>query len=333
MTKPIRSRIAGCGAYLPSEIVKTDDLAEEVNPERFGIPNNFLSKRVGIIERRVAPPKVMQSDMAVESANIALKESGVNRKDIDCVIFCGIEGDYSEPATAHIVQDKVGTNGKVVFDVSNACNGFMSGVYIANNLITSGAIEAALVVTGERTTDVLYSAIPELKDTKDETAFRESWGILTVGDAGGAMVLTKSDTKEGIIDINTFADSSVWKYCYFGRDKDGLLAVKMMMKQIVACDRKWQKQVMSATYEKFNWSGEDVDHVYTHQTGYKMQQDIANVCGVPFAKVVQTYEKFGNITTATIPVSRYLFPPKPGEKSLLLGSGSGMTLIQAGVMD
>jgi len=139
-----KSKIYSTGVHFPEEIVKSDDLFAEINSEtKYDIPHNWMSNVMGIKERRVAPESAKPSDLAIPAAIQALQSAPeVDPKDIDLVIFCGIERDQSEPATAHTIQHKLGLNARYAFDLSNACFGFVDSMQVATNYI---ACETSLV--------------------------------------------------------------------------------------------------------------------------------------------------------------------------------------------
>ena len=105
---------------------------------------------MGIVERRMAPVNSKPSDLAIPAAKNAIDsaEPGI-AEDIDLVIFCGIERDQPEPATAHIIQDKLGLNSRYAFDMANACFGFVDAMQVAASYIKCGIVKYALIITGE----------------------------------------------------------------------------------------------------------------------------------------------------------------------------------------
>ena len=122
---------------------------EEIKPEsRFGIPHNWIDTRVGIKERRFVDFSTKPFDLAIDGSKKALDSAGIRPEDIDLIIFCGIDRDYIEPSTAHVVQHTLGSRA-ICMDVSNACQGIISGISVADAMIGSGSIETALICSGE----------------------------------------------------------------------------------------------------------------------------------------------------------------------------------------
>lgn len=111
MSEKYKAQIISVGSYLPKQIVTSDELFEEINSEQYGIPINWMSKKMGIKQRRIAKHGTPPSQLAINAAKKALKKSSINPSSIGMVLFCGIERDHPEPATAHIIQHKLGLKG------------------------------------------------------------------------------------------------------------------------------------------------------------------------------------------------------------------------------
>jgi 3-oxoacyl-[acyl-carrier-protein] synthase-3 len=217
------------------------------------------------------------------------------------------------------------------FDVSNACNGFMSGLYLADCMIASGRIETALVVTGEKPSKVMYEIMDLIKDCDNAEYFRKKLGVLTVGDSGGSMVLAKSDNGIGFQKFNSISDGKLAELCYYRYDEKGIIDGQMIMKDIGREVFNYQSKLIDKTYEILGWTPADVDHLISHQIGRKPFEMTAKLTGIPIEKATKTYDYYGNLTSATIPVNLFLNPPKTGDKLLLMGMGSGLSVIQAGL--
>ena len=327
-----RGYLMGVGAYLPKEIVKTRDLLEEVKSERFGVPVDFIERRIGIIEKRKAEEGSQPSDLAVTAGRVAINKAGISPLDIDCIIFCGIEGNWSEPATALAVQnDLEARNAILCFDVSNACNGFLSGMYIADSLIAAGRIECALVVTGEKTSRQINSLMKLLKSCDDTERFRNRVGALTVGDAGGAMVIGTSTNGIGFKKFNSVAEGQYHKMCWYKYDDNGNADGEMIMKEIAPTMKDLETEMLRQTYKLLDWTADDVDCLVSHQIGKKYHVQIAELTGVPLEKCTKTYDLYGNLASASIPVNLYLNPPKKGFNYLLIGGGASITIYHVGL--
>lgn len=337
------TEIVGIGGYVPRERVKSDDLMAEIGSEkRFGVKERFISEVIGIEERRIAREDEKPSDLAVAAVQVALENANILPQEIDMVIFCGIDRDWKEPATAHRVQQLVGAINATCFDVTNACHGFMNGVCIADSLIETGNAEIALICTGEKPSNVMFEAIRRLRQTGNSEVFKRWMGALTVGDAGGAMIIrrsenaigenTRGDNSRGFQKFNFSSNGKHAKLCYYEHDKHGKLDGQMLMKSISNEIVKFHKKMIGETYQTLDWSGQDVDCLMCHQVGARPHKQMASLANVDIKRAPITYKYFGNITSATIPVNFHYNVPKKGDKVLIMGTGSGLSISQTGVI-
>jgi len=325
-------QIAGIGTYLPSQIVTSQELMQEIkSEENYGLSETWLNDICGIDERRVANAEELPSIMAIKSAEIALKESGVNATEIDVVIFCGISREWIEPSIAHKVQHELGCVNAICFDVTNACHGFMNGILIADNLMQASNTSHVLVVTGEVSTDITMHYVEKLKEGRE--LLKKEMGIFTLGDAGAAMVLTpKNKSNRGFQYFNFHSDAKHTDLCKINATKDGSYEGQMLMKEISYMIVKLHADLIERTYKVLNWSHEDVKHMICHQVGKRPHQRMAKMAKVPLDIAPISYKKLGNITTATIPFNLYNARPKANDKILIAGTGSGLSISQSGLV-
>jgi len=300
-----KAKIYSSGVYYPSQIVKSDDIFAEIRSEtQYGIPYNWMSDVMGIEERRVAPDSALPSELAIPAARQALEGvPDINPQDIDLIIFCGIERDQSEPATAHTVQHKLGLNARYAFDISNACFGFVDAMQVATNYIRCGIVRYALIVTGEVPTRVLRAAVDKLKNGVDIKTARNIIGALSVGDAGGAVVMgpTKNDDKAGFELFNTVSYSQHVDKCIYKQREDGSIDGQMIMGLIAGTIIKSHHGLIDETLAKLGWT--EFDWVLSHQIGQRPFDKLSRMNGIRPSRMIKTLDKFGNITSATFPVN------------------------------
>lgn len=331
-----KAKIYSTGVHFPTEVVKSEELFVEINSEaQYDIPFNWMSDVMGIHERRVAPHDAKPSDLAIPAAEQALNSlPHLKREEIGLVIFCGIERDQSEPATAHTVQHKLGLNAQYAFDMANACFGFVDAMQIATNYISCGIVKYALVVTGEVPTRVSKAAIKVLKKGVDIKTARNIIGALSVGDAGGAAVIGPTETNEqaGFELFNTVSFSHLADKCIYKQREDGTIEGQMMMGQIAGAMIKSHVDLIGDTLNKLGWN--EFDWVLSHQIGQRPFDRLSNMEGVRPSKMIKTLDKFGNITSATFPVN---FHKLVEEESVTKGdkvggcfAGSGLVIGQFG---
>ena len=136
------SRLVSAGVYLPEKRVTSREVMEQFDSERrFNVSFDWLERAMGIEERRKTPDGMLPSDMAALAALEALNMADLKPARLDAIIYAGVCRDYLlEPATAHVVQDKIKAYNAVAFDVSNACHGFMSSIHLMDALIATGQV-------------------------------------------------------------------------------------------------------------------------------------------------------------------------------------------------
>ncbi len=326
-------RILSTGTYLPDEIIKSDDLFAEFQSDiKYGIAEDWMSKEMGIIERRVAPEDATPSSLAISAAKQALDAaSDINPDDIDLVIFCGIEGDQSEPATAHTIQCALGLKAPKVFDVSNACFGFVDGIETASAYISSGIARYALVVTGEVSCKISRYIVDQLKTGVPVEIAKSAIGGLSVGDAGGAVILGNSENSlTGFNFFKSSCDSRHVNKCIYKHKPDGHLDGQMLMAKVVAYGLRMHRQLMTQTIDE---TGVDkYDWLISHQTGQRNFDAIASMGIIDATRMTKTFDKLGNVTTATLPINFQMLLREGVEEGDLIGfwmAGSGLTVGQS----
>jgi 3-oxoacyl-[acyl-carrier-protein] synthase III len=325
-----RSKISGIGISLPPQIVTSQSLMEEIQSDtRFGIPVNWVDTRIGAEERRVASSETLPSDLATEATEYALAESGIKAEHISLIIYCGIEKDFMEPGTAHIVQRNIGSNA-VCLDVSNACQGLFSGISVADSMIATGAVDSAIVCSGELASK---SVKKFLKKIKNENAdyLRDRLGVMTVGDAGSAVVLTRKDDHSGIKNLLFDSRGEYAEYCYFRYTEDGDVEGQMLMKGITETIEKIHIEMISNTYHYLDWTPDSIDILACHQVGKKSVRSLVQIAEIPENKIPITYKLYGNTATCTIPIALSIAKPYIGDKILVMGGGSGLSSFQGGI--
>lgn len=326
------SKISGVGIHLPDQRVSSVSLMEEIHADtRFGIPLNWIDRRIGIVERRFADAATEPSDLAAEASINALGKAGLEPNQLDMIIYCGIEKDFMEPSTAHVVQTKLGSSA-VCMDVSNACQGVISGISVADAMIANGCIETALICAGEQASKVVKQFIQRINDEPDEY-FRDRFGSLTVGDAGSAVLLTRSDAQSSS-GIRTMHFNSMGEYSDFCFYRYGVQGIEgqMLMKGITDKINEIHTNMIGDMYRDLDWQPEDVDYLICHQVGKKSVKDFCDIANISADKTPLTYIYLGNTASCSIPIAMEFADANEGDNILLMGGGSGLSNFQGGIV-
>jgi len=300
----VRTKVMGVGSYLPEQRVTSDEIMQDIGTEqKYGMRHDWMSAGMGIIERRMVTDDQRPSQLAIEAANNALESCPDLDLDlIDAVIFCGIERDRPEPATAHVIQRALGLNANHVFDVANACFGFFEGLKLASSLIESGTIKYGLIVTGEVTTKMSRIVAKQLKKGLPMAEAKHLWGMLSVGDAGGAMIVGPAkDGHSGFMKFHQTSKSQYSELCHYNWKPNGEVEAHMDMGKIVARGLQLNKQIYREALDELGW--DSVDWAIAHQTGDAAFEHAMALHRLDKRKIVKTYPKLGNVTTATLPLS------------------------------
>jgi 3-oxoacyl-[acyl-carrier-protein] synthase-3 len=297
------TKIISVGTHLPETKLRSRDIFLEFDSEnRYDMSYDLMVDSMGIEERRVSKPGTLPSELAIPAARAAIEKlQHVNADDIDMVIFCGIERDQSEPATAHTIQHALGLKADHAFDVSNACYGFLHGVEIATNYMLAGTARYALICTGEVPSRVLRAALDLLKRGVTKQRAQQIIGGLSVGDAGGAVILGPNEIGEtsGFKLFNTKTDSSLVDKCLYRVNSDGSISGQMEMGKIVGASIWQHRKIIQETLDKLGW--DKFDWLLSHQTGRRPFEKFGEFSTVDPDRRIRTYPKLGNITTATFP--------------------------------
>lgn len=330
----LQAQILSVGHYLPETVVKSSDLIDEIGPENFGISSDLIQKRVGVAQMRHSAASEKPSDMAIAAAEVALKKAPIKREEIDHIIFCGVEGDYVEPSTAHWVQKALGLKPRTsCFDISNACLGFTTAMQVGNALIASGGAKYVLIVTGEKLSNLTQLVIRELQKCKSKSILSRKLGFLTVGDAGGAVLLAPSSGNNGFVHFGARSLGQHVEHCKY-RVVDGILDGQMIMERICAAGLRAHEEMFAPNMERLGWAPELLDCVITHQVGQKPFTRLSEIFSVAEDKMTKTFDYLGNIATATFPVNLGLYASKlkPGSKVFAAMTGSGLAVTQFGMV-
>ena len=332
------SRLISVGAHIPEDKVTSHDLLQAIDTEnRFGLSNNWLERATGIKERRAAPTDMLPSDMATRAAQEALESAGLSPSDIDVVIFAGMDRDYLvEPATAHVVQDKIGARNAITFDVSNACHGFMNGIHLVDALIATGQVRRGLVVAGEMGSKHARKAMKALQQVTDRDTFIKLAVGLTLGDAGAAIILgPKLEPETGFMGFMLQSRGQYSTLCNCGkRGEESPLEADMPA--IIDEGIAMLGGMYGVFMQRLGWQPEEIAKFLHHQVGLRIFKRHATYAKIATSIMPDTVSTKGNLITANIPLGLYNIMNskeiKNGEKVFISGAGSGLSISQAGLI-
>lgn len=328
---PQRVRLHSVAASLPPTERTSADIESILLRHNPALPirPGTLAAMTGIRTRRVANDDVQCSDLAVDAARAALSRSALGPDDVDVLIFAAASQDLVEPATAHIVQHKLGTRCQV-FDVKNACNSFLNGVQLGESLILSGAARTVLVTTGE----ICSRAIDWHAEDVDE--LKRNLPAYTMGDAGAAVVLTRSRNGEGIFYRRFAALSQHWELATIpgggsmhprGDEYTYLRGDGARLKQAFVEEGSL---LFNSMMQEAGVEFDDFARIFVHQVSIPYHREMLEASGMPDDKVTRTVVELGNMASASIPVAFAQEYDRgalsPGDRVMWVGMASGISV-------
>jgi len=288
----LRSVIAGVGAYLPPGVMTNDDLAKIVDTS-----DEWIVERTGIRQRHRADPGVATSDLAVEAANKALAAAGKTAADVDLIIVATTTPDLTFPATAAIVQRKLGAPIGIAFDVQAVCSGFVYALSVADGFMAAGRSQCALVIGAEEMT--------KLMDWSDRGT------CVLFGDGAGAVVLVPQEGEgttddAGLLGFALRCDGTKQDLLYVdgGPSTDGQVGkLRMQGNQVFRHAVVNIAEAVTAAAADAKVAVSDVDWFIPHQANLRILNGVANRLGIDEAKVVTTVDRHANTSAASIPLA------------------------------
>ncbi len=315
--------ILGTGSYVPPRVLSNAELSIQVDTT-----DEWIRTRTGITERRIADASVPTSDLAVQAAQAALADAGLEPGDIDLLIIATITPDYQIPATSCVVQNKLGLKSTTAcFDLNAACSGFVYSLDVASAMLSSGRYKHALVIGVEK-----MSSIVDWQDRNTCVLF---------GDAAGAVVLGLSEERNiGILGsrLGAFGEGTELLYIPQGGTKspltpEGLAAhdncVRMKGKEVFKLAVRGMEDACRDILEQHHMRADQISLVIPHQANLRIIEAISHYLELPMDRFYINVDRFGNTSAASIPLAldeaRRKGCIKRGDLTLLVAFGAGLT--------
>jgi 3-oxoacyl-[acyl-carrier-protein] synthase-3 len=314
--------ILGIGSCVPERILTNADLEKMVDTS-----DEWIIKRTGISERRILDEGTPIYSMAAEAARKAIKDSGLMPEDIDLILVSTSTPDYLTPSTSCIIQKETGAVNAAAFDLIAACSGFVYGITIAQQFIQTGYYKNVLLVSSEA-----MSRAVDWTDRKSCVLF---------GDGAGAVVLGKVEDGYGILNTQIGANGTsgdlITIPCLHMSEKDKQdrkeytkkMALWQDGQEVFKFAVKIMPYAMERVIENTELSLDDVKYIIPHQANSRIIENAVKRLGVAIEKIYTTIKKYGNISSASIPVAmddayrRKCL--KKGDNLVLVGFGGGLT--------
>ncbi len=285
-----RSVLIGTGSALPARAVSNTELSARVDTS-----DDWIVERTGIRSRHIAGEGETTASLATDAARAALAAAGVDAADIGLIVLATCTPDQTFPATATIVQDRLGCNGGIAFDVAAVCSGFLYAVSVADAMLKTGAAQRALVIGAETMSRIL--------DWEDRTT------CVLFGDGAGAIVLEARDVAEdgpGILASRLHADGAHNELLFVdgGPSTTGTVGhIRMKGREVFRHAVVNLADVLGEVLADTGLTSAEIDWVVPHQANQRILDATAKKLGLPPEKVVVTVDRHANTSAASVPLA------------------------------
>lgn len=323
----MRPYISDIEVYLPERVVTSNELESIINRKTKLLDSGSLERLFGVRERRYAEPMTQVSDLGVNAARALVERNG--QGEIDCLIFASACSDLIEPATANIVQSKLGLDCPA-FDVKNACNSFVTALQVASSFIASGVYKKILITSGEKLSNTIRFEPANEKELKTGLA------SLSFGDAGSAVMVEASPNGSGLYFQKFKTVGKHWALCTikgggsmfpFDVGKNYFEGRTSELAQVFMDEGS---AFVHACIEEAGWSIPEIDYFFTHQVSTRSIELLAMVLGIPSERIIQIGDRMGNVAAVSIPLSLYMARRdgllKHGSKVAMIGMAAGISI-------
>ncbi len=287
--------ILGTGSCLPEKEITNYDLEKIVDTS-----HEWIVSRTGIHKRRIADDQTATSDLSTEAAKRALKNANIRAEDLDLIIVATVTPDMSFPSTACIVQSNLGAVNAAAFDLEAACSGFLYGLSIGKQFISTGAYKYVLVIGAET-----LSKIMNWEDRNTCVLF---------GDGAGAVVLGPTEAGKGILSTYLGADGEGGKYLTLPAGgsrmpasvetvKQNLHYIKMDGSEVFKFAVRIMGDAAKKALEMCSMQVEDINYLVPHQANIRIIKSAAKRLKISMENVYVNLDRYGNMSAASIPVA------------------------------
>ncbi len=341
--------IEAFGYELPKKVVTSLSLEERLAPvyEKLNLSYGRFEMMTGIRERRFWDAKTRPSKVSTKAARKAIDNSGIDKRNFGCLLHTSVSRDFLEPATAFVVHDALRLpSSAFVFDISNACIGFVNGMLTLANMIELGQVKAGIVVGSEGSGRLIEATIEEILNDPDMTRnkLKPSFASLTLGSGAVAVVMTHSSLSQTGHRLLGGAVRTASQHnglcrieedtCYY--DFGTSPRMRTDFDGILKNGQRLAPETWKAFKRKLKWSESDVDRVFTHQVSTIHQDLLFRVLGLDRSKGYSTVQYLGNVGSVSLPISMAIAADSnghlvPGHRVVMVGGGSGFSSIMLGL--
>ncbi|HIM77797.1 MAG TPA: ketoacyl-ACP synthase III [Rhodospirillales bacterium] len=295
-----RSKIIGCGSYLPERVVTNAELSAKL-----GTTDEWITTRTGIRQRHLAADGELTSDLALKAAERALENANIPASEVDMVVLATTTPDNTFPATATKVQDKLGMVNGAAFDIQAVCSGFIYGMAIADNFIKTSQCKAVVLIGAET-----FSRILDWEDRSTCVLFGDGAGavVLRAGEAEPEVNVGESGHNRGtgILSTHLHSDGSTNELLYVDGGPSSTQTVghvRMNGREVFRHAVTNLASIVGEALEANGLASEDIDWLVPHQANKRILDSTAKKLGLAKEKIVITVDRHANTSAASIPLA------------------------------
>jgi len=331
------------GYALPPRVITSEDIEKRLAPvyERLRLPYGRLELMSGIRERRLWEKGMKPSSAATLAGKRVLAEAEVDPTEIECLIFTSVSRDMMEPATASFVHKALGLPpSALIFDISNACLGFLDGMVMLGNMIELGQVRNGLIVSGETAEELLESTLAHLLENTNlnRKSIKPAFASLTIGSGAVGLYMrrvTKTETRPRLVHGAWRANTTHSDLCHGDQRDANTTLMATNSEELLHHGVETAYETWKTFSEKKGWSGSDIDCFFCHQVGSAHAKLLFDTLELSSKKNFETLQGLGNVGSVSAPVTMAMAMEakffKPGRKGALLGIGSGINCLMLGV--
>jgi len=331
------------GYELPPVVLSSNEIEHRLARlyQRLKLPAGRLQLMSGIHERRLWEPGTRPSQAAAMAGKKVLEQGNIAPESIECLFFTSVSRDMMEPATASFVHNALGLSGNcLIFDLSNACLGFLNGMVMLATMIEQGQVKNGMLVAGETAEELINSTIHHLltDETLTRKTIKPAFASLTIGSGSVALYMCRADSapdKPRLVHTAWTANTSHSDLCHGDHHGADTTLMATDSEELLIRGVETAKTTWEIFSRNESWSEETIDHFFCHQVGSAHARLLFDTLGLEAERNFETLAGLGNVGSVSAPITLAMALKQgvfqAGERGAVLGIGSGINCLMLGI--
>jgi 3-oxoacyl-[acyl-carrier-protein] synthase-3 len=331
------------GYELPPRVLTSREIEDRLAPlyDRLKLPRGRLELMSGIRERRLWPAGTRPSEAAARAGSAVLRKAEVDPASIECLIFTSVSRDMMEPATASFVHNTLGLPSScLIFDISNACLGFLDGMVMLANMIELGQVKNGLVVSGETAEELVESTLHTLVAdlSFSRKSIKPAFASLTIGSGCIGLYMRRAkpgETRPRLVHGAWRAHTAHSDLCHGNQAGGNMTLMETDSEELLHRGVETAQQTWRVFSAAAGWTAPEIDGFFCHQVGSAHARLLFERLGLDIGRNFETLATLGNVGSVSAPITmaqameQGVF--RPGHRGALLGIGSGINCLMLGI--